>query len=140
MRDGAVVRRQTTRPVTWAQDCARVQRWRVDRREAQLRAFADRARDLAWTPRLWRVLLDELHVSDTFQALVPASHTRDPARYPHALAIALADRHSWTPAALRRLARRLGVPLRLAPVRSGAHPPTHRASRSAPRAARRKES
>lgn len=140
MRDGSVVRRQPTRQVTWAQACARVQRWRFDVREAQLRAFADHARDIAWTPRLWRVLLDELHVSDTFHALVPASRALDPSRYPHALAIALAERHSWTPADLRRLTRRLGVPVPLAKVHPTSRPRTSRASPSGSRAARRKES
>jgi len=140
MRDGSVVRRQSTRPVTWAQECAQVQRWRLDAREAQLRAFADHALGIAWTPRLWRVLLDELHVSDTFQALVPASRSLHPSRYPHALAIALAERHSWTPADLRRLTRRLGVSLHVNRVQPTPRPRTSRASPSGPRAARRKES
>ena len=140
MRDGSVVRRQSTRPVTWAQECARVQQWRLDMRETQLRALAEHTRDIAWTPRLWRVLLDELHVSDTFQALVPASRSLDPSRYPHALAIALAERHSWTPADLRRLTRRLGVSIPVDRVQPTPRPRTSRASPPGPRAARRKES
>lgn len=140
MRDGSVVRRQSTRLVTWAQECARVQRWRLDVRETQLRDFAEHARDIAWTPRLWRVLLDELHVSDTFQALVPASRSLDPSRYPQALAVALAERHSWTPADLRRLTRRLGVSLPIPKAHPASRPRTSRASPSGPRAARRKES
>ena len=141
MRDGSVVRRQSTVSVTWAQACAQVQRWRTEAREASLRAFADQSRDLAWTPRLWRLLLDELHVSDDFQALVPASRTLPPSRYPHALAIALAERHSWTPADLRRLTRRLGLSLRT-PRRQPAprSRSTPRASLSNPRNSRRKES
>ena len=140
MRDGSTVRRQSTRPATWAQECARVQQWRLDAREASLRVIADRTRGLSWTPRLWRVLLDELHVSDTFQALVPASRSLDPSRYPHALAIALAERHSWTPADLRRLTRRLGVSIPVDRVQPTPRPRTSRASPSGPRAARRKES
>jgi hypothetical protein len=140
MRDGSAVRRRSNRSSTWAQECAQVQRWRLDVREARLRAFAEHARDIAWTPRLWRVLLDELHVSDTFQALVPASRSLDPSRYPHALAIALAERHSWTPADLRRLTRRLGVSIPVDRVQPTPRPPTLRASPSGPRAARRKES
>ena len=140
MRDGSVVRRRSTRPLTWAQECAQVQRWRLDVRETQLRAFADHARGIAWTPRLWRVLLDELHVSDTFQALVPASRSLDPSRYPHALAIALAERHSWTPADLQRLTRRLGVSISAHRVQPTPRPRTSRASPSGPRAVRRKES
>ena len=46
------------------------------------------------------------HVSDAFQALVPRSRSLSPSLYPHAVAIALAERHSWAPADLRRLARR----------------------------------
>jgi hypothetical protein len=140
MRDGSVVRRRSTRPLTWAQECAQVQRWRLDVRETQLRAFADHARGIAWTPRLWRVLLEELHVSDAFQALVPASRSLDPSRYPHALAIALAERHSWTPADLRRLTRRLGLSLPGATVHPAPPSRTSRTSPPGPRAVRRKES
>jgi 5-methylcytosine-specific restriction endonuclease McrA len=140
MRDGSVVRRQSTLPLTWAHSCAQVQRWRLDVRETKLRAFADQARGIAWTPRLWRVLLDELHVSDTFDALVPASRSLDPSCYPHALAIALAERHSWTPADLRRLTRRLGVSAPVDRVQPTPRARTSRASPSGPRAAQRKES
>ena len=141
MRDGSAVRRRSTRSSTWAQECAQVQRWRLDAREACLRALADHTRDLTWTPRLWRVLLDELHVSEAFQALVPASRALPSSLYPHALAIALAERHSWTPADLRRLTRRLGLSIRSA---KGQPTPrsrtTSRTSPSGPRASRRKES
>jgi hypothetical protein len=141
MRDGSAVRRRSTRSNIWAQECARVQRWRLDAREACLRTLAEHTRDLTWTPRLWRVLLDELHVSDAFQSLVPASRALPPSHYPHALAIALAERHSWTPADLRRLTRRLGLSLRSGKV----HPTprsrtTSRESLSGPRASRRKDS
>ena len=141
MRDGSAVRRRSTRSSTWARECAQVQRWRLDAREACLRTLADHTRDLTWTPRLWRVLLDELHVSDAFQALVPASRALPPSHYPHALAIALAERHSWTPADLRGLTRRLGLSFR-----SGKRQPTPRspitcrASLSGPRTSRRKDS
>ena len=58
-----------------------------------------------------------------------------------ALAIALAERHSWTPADLRRLTRRLGLSLC---SRKGQPTPrsrtTSRTSPPGPRASRRKES
>lgn len=145
MRDVSV-RRRSTVTSTPAQRCAEVQRWRRSR-EASLRALANSARGLSWTPRLWRALLDELHVSDAFQALVPRSRSLPPSLYPHAIAIALAERHSWAPADLRRLARRLGVstsPVERAkrPSRGSLQPSTHprhrptRASPPGPRASR----
>jgi hypothetical protein len=128
MRDRSV-RRPSTVTSTPAQRCAEVQRWRTRSREASLHALANSTRGLSWTPRLWRALLDELHVSDAFQALVPRSRSLSPSLYPQAVAIALAERHSWAPADLRRLARRLGL---------SAHPRRRstRPSPSGPRASR----
>ncbi len=112
MRDGSVVRRQSTRPVTWAQECARVQRWRLDARETQPAPFAEHRGRHLLTPRLWRVLLDELHVSDDVPGAgrPPVPPSLDPSRYPHACWPSRSlERHSWTPADLARLTRRLGV-------------------------------
>lgn len=57
MRDGSVgvEWRQSTRPVPWAHECARAQgqQWRLEvHSQTRLRALADHARPIAWTPRL----------------------------------------------------------------------------------------
>ena len=128
MRDRSV-RRPSTVTIAPAQRCAQVQRWRTRSREASLRALANSTRSLSWTPRLWRALLDELHVSDAFQALVPRSRSLSPSLYPHAVAIALAERHSWAPPDLRRLARRLGLSTDPRRRSTRSSPPGPRASR-----------
>jgi hypothetical protein len=84
--------------------------WHPDARQASLLRLLKRTSELEWSPALLRALIDELFVVDEFVSLLgePADLTID--RYPQAVAIALALRHSWRRDDFRRLLRRLKLP------------------------------
>ena len=67
---------------------------------------------MKWSPRLLVVLLEELHVGNEIVQLVGDPRRVERRRYPHAVAVALALRHSWRPDDLQRLVRRLRLPSR----------------------------
>ena len=142
MRDGSVVRRHSTGRRTWAQAMrpgAALANSRPVRLASRLRQSVTRT-----SPgrHACGACCSMNCTSPTLSRrwCPPAARSRLRA-IPHALAIALAERHSWTPADLRRLTRRLGLSLRAArrqpTPRSRTTP---RASLSGPRASRRKES
>lgn len=111
MRDGSTHRRsRSPQEPIWTPERAQVDDWRRHGRLDDLRALAEGVGGLVLSPELLQALLEELHISDDFDALVgrvarlPASH------YPRLLAIALLLRHSWCPLDLARTATRLGLP------------------------------
>jgi hypothetical protein len=79
---------------------------------AFLRYIADRTKDLRWSPTLLQLVLDELHIEDLFVDLVGDPRSVAVRRYPQAIAVALALRHSWRPDDLARVRRRLAVAAR----------------------------
>ena len=69
MRDGSTRRRHSSLSPT-NQTVVHLARWRDDDRVEDLRALALSARGLTWTRALFEALLEELHISDDFDALV----------------------------------------------------------------------
>jgi hypothetical protein len=87
------------------------ERRRHELRPRVLRLFAARARKLAWSRALLKLVVDELYPDDLFPELV-GSLDRIPRRqWPHVIAIAVALRHSWRRHGLTRMAKRLRVSL-----------------------------
>jgi hypothetical protein len=111
MRDGSTHRRSTTsQKTTWARDRAQVDDWRQQGRLNDLRVLAEGAGGLVLSRGLLHALLEELHISDDFDALVGRVARLPATEYPRLLAIALLLRHSWCPQDLVRTATRLGLP------------------------------
>ena len=108
MRDGSTRRRHTNTSPT-DQRVVHLARWRDDDRVEDLRALALSARGLTWTRPLFEALLEELHISDDFDALVGPVPRLSPSQYPRLVAVALLLRHSWFPEDLERTATRLGL-------------------------------
>jgi ParB/RepB/Spo0J family partition protein len=88
---------------------AETERWRTELRGRALGVIAERSTKLTWTPRLISLLLEELRADDSLTDIVGPIHKLSPRRYPQALAVALACRHSWQRDELLRFARKLGV-------------------------------
>ena len=95
----------------WQQHIADLERWRRSIRPHLLRLFAERAATLGWSRTLLNVLLDELHTEKFFTELVGSPRQLPVSRYPQAIALAIALRHSWRPDDLARLAKRLRIAL-----------------------------
>jgi hypothetical protein len=95
----------------WQQHLADLEDWRHSVRPRLLRLFAERAATMAWSPALLKALLDELHTDELFTRLVGSSRHLPVHRYPQAIAVAIALRHSWRPDDLARLATRLRIGL-----------------------------
>ena len=126
MRDGATSRRTTTTPhTTWASERVQVDYWRRKLRPHVLRAVAGRTAALAWSRPLVNALLDELHISDDFDALMGPTRRLPPTHYPQLLAIALLLRHSWCPVDLSRTAKQLGLSLSVTTPNSNRSLDTH---------------
>jgi len=110
MRDGSTHRRHTSpSPTHWNQRFVQLARWRDADRVEDVRALALSAQGLTWSPALLDALLEELHISDDFDALVGRVAHLPTCQYPRLLAIALLLRHSWCPQDLERTATRLGL-------------------------------
>jgi hypothetical protein len=127
MRDGST-RRQRTRPQETVCTSERVQvdDWRRHGRLDDLRALAEGAGSLVLSRGLLQALLEELHISDDFDALVGRVARWPASQYPRLLAIALLLRHSWCPLDLARTATRLGLPRPHVPSASHPHAPRWR--------------
>ena len=108
MRDGST-RRRHTKPSPANERLVHLARWRDDDRVEDLRALALSARGLTWSRALFEALLEELHISDDFDALVGRAPHPSPSQYPRLIAVALLLRHSWCPEDLERTATRLGL-------------------------------
>jgi hypothetical protein len=108
MRDGST-RRRHTKPSPAHERLVHLARWRHDDRVQDLRALCLSARGLTWTRALLKALLEELHASDDFDALVGRAPHSSSSQYPRLIAVALLLRHSWCPEDLERTARRIGL-------------------------------
>jgi hypothetical protein len=100
----------------WKQHVADIERWRRTFRPHLLRLFAERSATLAWSRTLLTLVLDELRTEDAFRELVGDPRHVPTRRYPQAIAVAIALRHSWRPDELTRLAKRLGIALSANPL------------------------
>ena len=66
-------------------------------------------KNLSWTPALFALLLDELYADDLFTELVGDPDAIRPRGYAHAVAVAIALRHSWRPDDLQAVVGRLDI-------------------------------
>lgn len=93
----------------WAKQQAEVERWRKELRPRAVRLIADRTSKLPWSRMLLRLLLEDIRIDDAFIEIVGKPEALPVSRYPHAIAVALALRHSWQRDDLLRFSKRLGV-------------------------------
>ena len=98
------------------------ERWRDERRPRVLRLFAARARKLAWSRALLKLVVEELYPDDLFAELVGRLDRIPRRQWPSVIAIAVALRHSWRRDGLTRIARRLRVSLATSPLPHGSSP------------------
>jgi hypothetical protein len=87
-------------------------RWRKENRQRSLAIFSRRTRRLSWSPHLLRLLVEEMWADEELSALVGPYLRIGVIQYPHALAVALAIRHSWRQDDLKRIARVLRISTR----------------------------
>lgn len=78
-------------------------------RSEALADFAHETRGLKWSRRLFVLLLEELYIGDEFDEIIGPPDTIPPARYPQAVALAIALRHSWRSDDLANVAQTLGL-------------------------------
>lgn len=71
--------------------------WRQEGRWDALRLLARHSRRATWSSALLRALVDELYVGEEFERLIGDPRRVPVRRYPQALSVALALRHSWRP-------------------------------------------
>ena len=83
--------------------------WRNERRYQSLRVFAERSKQLKWAPSLLAFLLEELWTERELSLFVEGLNRLPRSRYPQAVAVALALRHSWRQDHLQLAAKRLGL-------------------------------
>ena len=86
-----------------------LRRWRRDVRPQVLRAAVRKTRLIRWSPRLFALLIEELHVDDSLEALIGDLRSLPQRRYHEAIATALLLRHSWRPDDLQYVLKRLGL-------------------------------
>jgi hypothetical protein len=95
------------------------ERWRTERRPRVLRLFAARARKLAWSRALLKLVVEELYPDDLFAELVGRLDRAPRRQWPYVIAIAVALRQSWRRDGLTRMARRLRVSLAMSRLPHG---------------------
>jgi hypothetical protein len=95
----------------WARQRAAEERWRTELRPRALGLIASRTAKLPWSRGLIATLLDELNIDATFTELVGRPAGLATRKYPQAIAVALALRHSWRREELVKFAKRFGVKL-----------------------------
>ena len=81
--------------------------WRAASRMPALRALVRQTSGLKWTRALFLLLLDELYIGDEFEEIVGKPEKIPSARYPQAIAVAIAMRHSWRADDLGSVVQRL---------------------------------
>jgi hypothetical protein len=92
-------------------DVEETDRWRTEERVGALRRIAALAANARWSRALLSQLVDELTVNDVFYDLVGDPGKLPRRRYPQAVILALAIRHSWRRDALSRFAKSVGMSL-----------------------------
>ena len=83
--------------------------WHCTKRTPSVLRLVRHTKGIRWTPGLLEILLDELFVTDDFVALLGHPIDLPVDRYPQAVAVAMALRHSWRQDDFRRFIRRLRV-------------------------------
>ena len=132
-------RRMATGPhAVWKRQRRQLLKWRLSTRPHAMQRFVIQAATVGWNLRLLSVLLEELHVDELFIHLMGTPERLPRERYPQAVAVAIALRHSWRSDDFYSIAKRLGVSLprtdrRHAGVGDGAPPRGLSHKRSLPR-------
>jgi hypothetical protein len=72
-----------------------------------VRSLANSVADLRWSSDLLNRLVYELKIEDDFAAVIAGGTEIPIHRYPQAVAIAIALRHSWRPDLFARISREL---------------------------------
>ncbi|MBL8141843.1 MAG: hypothetical protein JNM38_12070 [Acidobacteria bacterium] len=136
MRDDSTRVRSSITPTSDLSGITALAHWRQTLRADVLRDLARQTKGLRWSPRLLRVLLDELFLGDEpveFRGIVRRSTFAHAAQV---IALRLIARHSWTPHDLAQLARRLHLSIARTPTtshKSAAPTPDFRPSRTSAR-------
>lgn len=86
--------------------------WSLRRRRV-LRSLVARTQKIPWSTNIVDVLIEELYVEEDFNALLGDPKRLPRRRYPQAILLALALRHSWRPDDLACVLRRLGIRTKL---------------------------
>ncbi len=81
--------------------------WRQDGRWDALCLLARHARRAKWSSAMLQALVEELYVDEEFARLLGNPRRLPVGRYPQAVAVALALRHSWRPDDFQRTIERL---------------------------------
>ena len=126
-----------TQEEAWEKQRAETERWRTELRPRAVRLVADRTVKLPWSRMLLRLLLEDIRIDDVFLEVMGKPEALPVSRYPQAVAVALALRHSWRREDLATFSKRLGVKVTakdLAPQNDATAPDpmTHKASSNRP--------
>ena len=85
-------------------------RWRRHARPEAVRVAVRRTRGLRWSASLLELLIEELYIDESIEALLREHPQALPRRrYPEAIAVALILRHSWRADDLACIVERLGL-------------------------------
>jgi hypothetical protein len=93
----------------WAKQRAETERWRKELRPRAVRLIAERTAKFGWSPMLLRLLLEDIRPDELFLEVLGKPDRIAAKRYPQAIAVALALRHSWQRDDLVIISKRLGV-------------------------------
>ena len=107
--DGQQTEARKRQEEAWANQRAEAERWRTELRPRAVRVIADRTAKLGWSPMLLRLLLEDIRPDELFLDIVGKPDRLAAKRYPQAIAVALALRHSWQRQDLFTFSKRLGV-------------------------------
>jgi ParB/RepB/Spo0J family partition protein len=93
----------------WEKQRADAERWRTELRPRAIRLVADRTAKLTWSRMLLRLLLEDIRIDDLFLDVIGKPDALPASKYPQAVAVALAIRHSWQRESFTTFSKRLGV-------------------------------
>ena len=93
----------------WEKQRLEAERWRTELRPRAVRLIAQRTAKLPWSRMLLRLLLEDIRIDDLFLEVMGKPEALPTSKYPQAIAVALAVRHSWQRDDLVTLSKRLGV-------------------------------
>lgn len=93
----------------WERQRVEAERWRTELRPRAMRLVAQRTSKLPWSRMLLRLLLEDIRTDDLFLEVMGKPEALPTSKYPQAIAVALAVRHSWQRESFITFSKRLGV-------------------------------